>query len=112
MTRPSVSLRFSMQLHSFRSATLLAGLSATALLFHGAQEKSSQPVQQQPAPPALQQRLQPILRARFPASGEPPALPVAGGSFRAAPDLSCFYDRRSYAPAWIGDKGCGRTPTS
>ena len=85
---------------------LLAGLSATALLFPGAQEKPSQPAPQPSAQqPALRQRLQPILRARFPASGEPPALPVAGGSFRAAPDLSCFYDRRSYAPAWIGDQG-------
>jgi murein L,D-transpeptidase YcbB/YkuD len=30
---------------------------------------------------------------------------TATGSFRAAPDLSCFYDRHGYAPAWIGDKG-------
>ena len=100
-----------MSLHSLRAATLFAGLSATALLFPGAQEKPSQPTQpvQQPVQPstqpALRQRLQPILRARFPASGEPPALPAAGGSFRAAPDLSCFYDRRSYAPAWIGERG-------
>jgi L,D-transpeptidase YcbB len=61
------------------------------------------------APPlpatALAQRVQPILHARFPASGEPPTLLTATGSFRAAPDLSCFYERRSYAPAWIGEKG-------
>jgi murein L,D-transpeptidase YcbB/YkuD len=49
--------------------------------------------------------LQVILRARIPASGKPPELPAAGGSFGAAPDLPCFYDRRQYAPAWIGDKG-------
>jgi murein L,D-transpeptidase YcbB/YkuD len=78
-------------------AVLLAGLSWLALLPLEAR--------QAPAQPSLRQRLQPILRARFPVSGEPPALPVAGGSFRAAPDLSCFYDRRSYAPAWVGDKG-------
>jgi murein L,D-transpeptidase YcbB/YkuD len=62
---------------------------------------------QAPPPPAtaLAQRVQPILHARFPASGEPPTLLTATGSFRAAPDLSCFYERRSYAPAWIGEKG-------
>ena len=98
-----------MQSHSLRVATLLAGLSATALLFPGAQERPSQsnqpPAQPSAQPSALRQRLQPILRARFPVSGEPPALPTAGGSFRAAPDLSCFYERRSYAPAWIGERG-------
>ncbi len=83
--------------HRLQAVALFAGLSAIALLPAGAQEK--------PAQPALQQRLQPILRARFPASGEPPELPAAGGSLRAAPDLSCFYDRRRYAPAWIGERG-------
>jgi murein L,D-transpeptidase YcbB/YkuD len=57
------------------------------------------------APAALPQRVQPILHARFPASGEPPVLVTASGSFRAAPDLSCFYERRNYAPAWINEKG-------
>ncbi|HEX4495657.1 MAG TPA: L,D-transpeptidase family protein [Thermoanaerobaculia bacterium] len=65
------------------------------------------PLAAQAPPPAtaLAQRVQPILHARFPASGEPPTLLTATGSFRAAPDLSCFYERRSYAPAWIGEKG-------
>ncbi len=89
-----------MPLHSLRA---FATLFAIALLPAGAQEKPSQPAQ--PVQSALQQRLRPILRALFPPSGEPPALPIAGGSFRAAPDLSCFYDRRSYAPAWIGERG-------
>ncbi|HET9211587.1 MAG TPA: hypothetical protein VFR03_14360, partial [Thermoanaerobaculia bacterium] len=62
------------------------------------------PAQEQPAP-TLSQTLQVVLRARIPASGKPPELPAAGGSFRAAPDLPCFYDRRQYAPAWIDDKG-------
>lgn len=65
----------------------------------GGQEPSTQPL------PTLTQRLQPILRARFPASGEPPELPLAAGSFRAAPGVPCFYDRRGYAPAWVGDAG-------
>jgi murein L,D-transpeptidase YcbB/YkuD len=81
-------------------ALLLAGL--FWLLLSGTPPLAAQ------APPeaaALPQRLQPILHARFPASGEPPALTTATGSFRAAPDLSCFYDRRSYAPAWISEKG-------
>jgi murein L,D-transpeptidase YcbB/YkuD len=81
--------------YSFRLiAALLAGLSGIAL---GAQ--------QAPPQPALPQTLQPILRARFPASGQSPELAVDGGSFRAAPGLPCFYDRRQYAPAWAGDKG-------
>ncbi|MFL6260267.1 MAG: murein L,D-transpeptidase [Thermoanaerobaculia bacterium] len=81
--------------HSFRLiAALLAGLSGIAL---GAQ--------QAPPQPALPQALQPILRARFPADGKPPELPADSGAFRAAPGLPCFYDRRQYAPAWVGDKG-------
>jgi murein L,D-transpeptidase YcbB/YkuD len=78
----------------------LAGLSWLLLI-------GSAPLTAQAPPPAtaLAQRVQPILHARFPASGEPPALLTATGSFRAAPDLSCFYERRSYAPAWIGEKG-------
>ncbi|HEY2291694.1 MAG TPA: L,D-transpeptidase family protein [Thermoanaerobaculia bacterium] len=84
--------------HSFRlTIALLAGLSGIALLPARAQEA--------PPPPSLPQTLSPILRARFPASGQPPDLPAAGGSFRAAPGIPCFYDRRKYAPAWIGDKG-------
>jgi L,D-transpeptidase YcbB len=84
--------------HSSRlAAALLAGLSVIAF----------PPVRAQEAPPqpSLPQTLQPILRARFPASGKPPELPAAGGAFRAAPGLPCFYDRRQYAPAWIGDQG-------
>jgi murein L,D-transpeptidase YcbB/YkuD len=79
---------------------LLAGLILTGALPLAAQA----PAQEQPSP-TLPQTLQVILRARIPASGKPPELPAAGGSFRAAPDLPCFYDRRQYAPAWIGDKG-------
>ncbi len=75
---------------------LLAGLSW--LLLTGTAPLAAQ------APPTLPQRLQPILQARFPA-GAPPTLLTATGSFRGAPDLSCFYDRRKYAPAWIGEKG-------
>jgi murein L,D-transpeptidase YcbB/YkuD len=80
---------------------LLAGLSWLFL--------TGTAVAAQPATPAspgpLPQRVQAILQARFPASGEPPTLVTATGSFRSAPDLSCFYDRRKYAPAWIGEKG-------
>src|SRR4051812_48854418 len=59
----------------------------------------------QPSLAPLPQRVQAILQARFPASGDPPTLVTATGSFRSAPDLSCFYDRRKYAPAWLGEKG-------
>jgi len=61
----------------------------------------------QPAPPQplLTQRLQVILHARIPASGKPPELLAGGAAFRATPDLPCFYDRRGFAPAWIGDAG-------
>jgi L,D-transpeptidase YcbB len=84
--------------HSFRlAAVLLAGLSGLALPSVRAQET--------PSSPPLSQTLQVILRARFPADGKPPELPAAGGSFRGAPGLPCFYDRRKYAPAWIDDKG-------
>jgi murein L,D-transpeptidase YcbB/YkuD len=79
------------------SPLLFAGLSW--LLLTGTAPLAAQ------APGSLPQRLQPILQARFPASGQPPTLLTATGSFRAAPDLSCFYDRRKYAPAWVGEKG-------
>ncbi len=65
-----------------------------------------------PAPlapqPSLTQRLQVILHARTPASGKPPELQADGSPFRATPDLPCFYDRRGFAPAWIGDAGLRR----
>jgi murein L,D-transpeptidase YcbB/YkuD len=84
-------------------AVLLAGLFLTGVWPLAAQA----PVQTQPAPvpPPLSQTLATILRARFPASGKPPELPADGGAFRGAPGLPCFYDRRHYAPAWVGDKG-------
>ncbi|HEY4575634.1 MAG TPA: L,D-transpeptidase family protein [Thermoanaerobaculia bacterium] len=82
-------------------AVFLAGLILTGALPLAAQA----PVQEQQPAPSLPQTLQPILRARMPASGQPPELPAAGESFRAAPGLPCLYDRRQYAPAWIGDKG-------
>ena len=55
-------------------------------------------VQAQEPPGTDQVRV--IVRARFPASGAAPRLAVEGKSFRASPDLPCFYERRSYAPAW------------
>lgn len=85
-------------------AVFLAGLSCLSLETGALPLAAQAPAQEQPAP-ALPQILQPILRARFPASGQPPELPAASGSFRAAPGLPCFYDRRKYAPAWIDDKG-------
>ncbi len=88
-----------MSRHSFRLvAALLAGLSGTVL-------PSIQAQVAPPPQPSLSQALPPILRARFPASGAPPELPADGGPFRGAPGLPCFYDRRHYAPAWVGDKG-------
>jgi len=83
--------------HLFGLAILLVGLFWIAPVSPlGAQEQ---------AQPSLPQRLQPILRARFPASGEPPELPAADGAFRATPALPCFYDRRQYAPAWTDERG-------
>jgi murein L,D-transpeptidase YcbB/YkuD len=84
---------------SSQSSRSLAVFFLLALPSLGGQEPATQPL------PTLTQRLQPILQARFPASGEPPELPLAAGSLRAAPGLPCFYDRRSHAPAWIGDQG-------
>jgi murein L,D-transpeptidase YcbB/YkuD len=78
---------------------LLAGLVLAGIVPPGTMPLAAE------APAGLPQRVQPILHARFPASGEPPVLVTASGSFRAAPDLSCFYDRRGYAPAWINEKG-------
>ena len=62
----------------------------------------------QPPQPALTQQLQLLLRVRTPASGKPPELQVDGAAYRASPDLPCFYDRRSFAPAWIADTGLRR----
>ena len=58
--------------------------------------------------PSLTQQLQAILRARMPVSGKPPELHAAGSLFRATPDLPCFYDRRGFAPAWVGDASLRR----
>jgi murein L,D-transpeptidase YcbB/YkuD len=58
-----------------------------------------------PPQPPLSQRLQPILRARFPPGGEPPVLASDDGPFRAAGGVACFYDRRQYAPAWASGHG-------
>jgi murein L,D-transpeptidase YcbB/YkuD len=80
--------------HLLAFALVLAGLASRAPA--GAQE---------PPFPSLPERLQPILRARFPASGDPPALATADGSFPAASGVSCFYDRRHYAPAWADERG-------
>src|SRR6476619_2358908 len=41
-----------------------------------------------------------VLRARLPASGAAPRLVLEGQAFRGAPALSCFYQRRDFAPAW------------
>lgn len=42
----------------------------------------------------------PLLRARFPASGAAPQLQIGDETFKGSPDLACFYERRGYAPAW------------
>ncbi len=60
-----------------------------------------------PSPPLARWRsaCTPILRARFPAGGEPPVLASDDGSFRGAGGMACFYDRRQYAPAWASGHG-------
>lgn len=63
------------------------------------------PPQPIPPQPSLIQQLQIILHARIPVSGKPPELRADDAVFRATPDLPCFYDRRGFAPAWIGDAG-------
>src|SRR5215211_7858441 len=75
-----------------RTAVLLAGLAWAALAPLAAQE---------PASP----RLQLILRARMPASGQPPELTAGAETFPAAPGLPCFYGRRDHLPAWTGEQG-------
>jgi L,D-transpeptidase YcbB len=51
-------------------------------------------------PPPVQDQVRMVLRARFPASGAAPRLLLEGEAFRSSPLLPCFYERRSYAPAW------------
>jgi murein L,D-transpeptidase YcbB/YkuD len=53
---------------------------------------------QEPLP--VEDPVQMVLRARFPASGAAPRLALEGRSFRSSPLLPCFYERRSFAPAW------------
>ena len=50
--------------------------------------------------PAQEPPVQMTLRARFPASGAAPRLVLEGEVFRSSLQLPCFYERRSYAPAW------------
>ncbi|HEV7667387.1 MAG TPA: L,D-transpeptidase family protein [Thermoanaerobaculia bacterium] len=46
-----------------------------------------------------------LLRERFPAAGEPLRLELDGRSYRVAPELACFYERRSFLPAWSTENG-------
>ncbi len=46
-----------------------------------------------------------VLRARVSAGGARPKLEIDGRTFRAAPDLVCFYERRKFVPAWSDDRG-------
>src|SRR6478672_9824525 len=95
-----------MPAHRPRPFALLLALTAAVAFFASAASAAAQAPPAPPPPqPALVQRLQPILRARFPAGGEPPELVAAGGPFPGAAGMACFYDRRHYAPAWIGDAG-------
>lgn len=50
--------------------------------------------------PPVEEPVQMVLRARFPPSGAAPRLALEGRPFRSSPLLPCFYERRSYAPAW------------
>jgi murein L,D-transpeptidase YcbB/YkuD len=52
--------------------------------------------------PAPAEQAQALIRARFPASGAAPQLRLGGETFRGSAGLPCFYERRGYAPAWIG----------
>lgn len=45
-----------------------------------------------------------LLRERF-AAGPTPALELAGQVYPGAPELACFYQRRSFLPAWSSDRG-------
>jgi murein L,D-transpeptidase YcbB/YkuD len=46
-----------------------------------------------------------VLRARISALGARPRLALEGETFRASPDLACFYERRGFAPAWSNARG-------
>ena len=72
---------------------VLSGLCLSGVAWRGAQDPE----------PAAPDRVGLVLRLRFPASGASPRLALAGQSFKASPDLACFYQRRSYAPAWSQD---------
>lgn len=77
---------------------LLAALSCFAAL----PAQAGQPTQPAPPQQLLTQRVQVILKARFPVSGKAPDLRSPDGStWRANPGLPCFYDRRGFAPAWL-----------
>lgn len=56
-----------------------------------------------PQTPPVQDPVQVILRARFPASGAAPRLVLEEETFRSSPLLPCFYERRGYTPAWSRD---------
>jgi len=45
-----------------------------------------------------------LLRERF-STGPTPALELAGQVYPGAPELACFYQRRSFLPAWSSDRG-------
>jgi len=86
-------------------ACLLAVWSALCCLAPGRLWSAQEPARE-PLPAGS---VQLILRARMPAAGKPPLLTADGETFRAAPGLPCFYERRNFAPAWSGDAGPGRT---
>lgn len=50
--------------------------------------------------PPVQNPAQMVLRARLPVSGAAPRLMLEERSLLSSPLLSCFYERRSFAPAW------------
>jgi murein L,D-transpeptidase YcbB/YkuD len=45
-----------------------------------------------------------LLRERF-AAGPTPTLELGGQVYPGAPELACFYQRRSFLPAWSSDRG-------
>ncbi len=83
--------------HHGRRAPLLLGLLAAAAALVAA---AAPPAGEPPPPPTLAE----AIRTRIEVSVPAPAL-RAGETRHPSPWLGCFYERRGFQPAWVGEEG-------